>query len=174
MVTCRVARSTDVLPLVELCARWQRDQVQTTSNGFLQLRYGPDTFENLVAASAVIVAEEEGSVGGYYLVNPRSTDPAVSLHYSKVQNLLAKNRFPAGSRIALGSQALLDGHFQGRGVRQLLLRLLVEHLTGRYDYLFATIPKENTRAYAAHTSDGWRVVDEDDFMYSVYWRMPVG
>jgi len=76
----RPARVEDIPALVALCARWQCDQVETTQNGFLQLRYGAKTFGNLLAEDSVIVAEEVGLVAGYYLVNPRSSDPAVSLH----------------------------------------------------------------------------------------------
>jgi GNAT superfamily N-acetyltransferase len=171
-VICRPARVEDIPALAELCARWQRDQVETTQNGFLQLRYGAETFGNLLAEDSVIVAEEDGLVAGYYLVNPRSSDPAVSLHRNKVEQLLRDGLIPTGARVALGSQALLDSSLQGRGIRQMLLAHLVKHLTGRYDLLFATIPKDNTRAFRAHTGDGWQIIDEDERMHYVFWPMP--
>lgn len=171
-VVCRPARAEDIPSLVELCARWQRDQVETTQNGFLQLRYGAETFGNLVAENSVIVAEENGLVAGYYLVNSRSNDPAVSLHRYKVEQLLRDGLLPSSAKVALGSQALLDSSLQGRGIRQMLLARLVDHLTGRYDFLFATIPKDNTRAFHAHTGDGWQIIDVDERMHYVYWPMP--
>ncbi len=169
LVICRLAQSGDIHSLAALCARWQRDQVETTSNGFLQLCYGEETFNSLVSDGSVMVAEEDGQVAGYYLVNSRQDDPAVALHLNKVETLKRNGRIPTEATVALGSQALLDITLQGRGIRQRLLKQLVEHLTGRYDLLFATIPKENTRAFRAHTGDGWKIIDEDEKMHSVYW-----
>src|SRR5258708_36211009 len=135
-VVCRPARVEDIPSLVELCARWQRDQVETTHNGFLQLKYGVETFGNLLAENSVIVAEEYGTVAGYYLVNPRSNDLAVSLHRNKVEQLRRDGMIPNGARGALGSQALLDSTLQGRGIRQMLLVRLFDHLAVLFDVLF--------------------------------------
>lgn len=173
-VACRIAEIRDVPSLVFLCARWQRDQVPNTQGGFLQLKYDSNTFLNLVADSSVIVAEANGTVAGYYLVNSRSDDPAVSLHRNKVEELKREERIPPEAKIALGSQALLDSPLQGKGIRKMLLIRLVEHLKGRYDYLFGTILRENTRAFRAHTGDGWQIIDVDERMHYVLWPMPKG
>jgi hypothetical protein len=173
-VLCRPATENDIPDLVALCARWQRSQVDTTQNGFLQLKYGHETFKTLVAENSIIIAEEDRKATGYYLVNPNDDDPAVEIHRNKVAELKSHGMLPEKSRIALGSQALLDHSLQGRGVRQMLLSNLVKHLTGRYEYLFATIPRENTRAFKAHLGDGWKIIDEDEKMFYVYWLMPIG
>ena len=50
--------------------------------------------------------------------------------------------------------------------------LLVQQLAGRFDYAFSTISKENTRAFNAHTKDGWQVMGEDDHYHYVVLPVP--
>ncbi len=72
------------------------------------------------------------------------------------------------ARVGLGAQALVDKDYQGQGLRTELLQLLLKQLLGQYDYIFSTISKENPRAFKAHSKDGWKVVLEDEQVYSVF------
>ena len=48
-----------------------------------------------------------------------------------------------------------------------MLKQLHENMIGKYDYLFATIAKDNPRAFTAHTRDGWRVIGEEETLFYV-------
>ena len=52
-----------------------------------------------------------------------------------------------------------------------MLKKLVDNMKGKYDFLFATIAKDNPRAFKAHTRDGWTVVDEDKELFYVVYKV---
>ena len=73
--------------------------------------------------------------------------------------------------VCVGAQAIVDVEFMGTGIRQLMLYKLIENMKGKFDYLFATIAKDNHRAFKAHTRDGWQILGEDDSLFYVVFKV---
>jgi GNAT superfamily N-acetyltransferase len=165
----RLAHEADAASLTELCARWHCDQVVTTERGFLGATFSAETFQQLAAAGHCVVADLDGELLGYYLCNPFTKDGVLNLHHDRVALCRQAGAIPTDARVGVGGQALVDAPFQGQGIRENLLHLLIIHLQGQYDYLFGTISKENPRAFRAHTKDGWQVKHEDEQYWSVFY-----
>jgi hypothetical protein len=52
-----------------------------------------------------------------------------------------------------------------------MLALLVANLKTKYDYMFSSIQKLNTRANTAHLRDNWEVVGEDESRVYVIFNL---
>ncbi|MDO7886652.1 hypothetical protein [Hymenobacter cheonanensis] len=115
----------------------------------------------------VVVAMAADEVVGYYLLNTVSTDGVLATHHQAVETLRQQGQLAPTDRVGTGAQACIDLPYQGTGLRQRLLQQLLKQVAGRFDYLFATIAKENTKAFRAHTGDGWQVRGENNQLYYV-------
>jgi hypothetical protein len=161
-VEIRMATSSDIQGLTDINHRWQREILgNDTTHGFLSAAFSFDTFKALVDSNEVVVGILDSNVISYYIVNSISTDGVLFKHGQIVNGLKEKSIIPQHSRVGLGSQALVDKEFQGSHLRKLMLNELVKFVSEKYDFLFSTISKQNTRAFNAHTKDGWKVVSED-------------
>lgn len=165
--TVRVGLATDVPALVRLNQRWQRSQVATTQNGFLGAAFSPAIFAALAEIRQLVVAARGEEIVVYYLLNTVSTDGILATHQQAVAELRQQQQLTPTDLVGIGAQACIDQAYQGTGLRVVMLRQLLAQVTSRYDYLFATISKENSKAFRAHTRDGWQVRGENELVYYV-------
>ena len=168
----RAGQLPDVEQLVRLSNSLQRNQVTTTKHGFLGAGFGAETFTDLIACGQLVIGVVNEQVIGYYLLNTVSVDGVLASHHRIVEELKNENKMPAVARVGIGAQACILPLYQGQGLRPQMLDLLVQQLAGRFDYAFSTISKENTRAFNAHTKDGWQVMGEDDHYHYVVLPVP--
>ena len=163
----RVGQFNDIDNLISINHKWQRHLLSNNKNGFLSASFDFQTFEALINNGEIVVAYNDSTLAGYYLINNYSQDGVLKIHKQIVDSLKAREIIPANSKVGLGAQALVDIEYQGTGLRSLMLNELTRSLKNKFDFLFSTISKENPRAFKGHTKDGWTVVDEDENVYSV-------
>jgi hypothetical protein len=166
-VEIKKATATEIPGLTDINNRWQKEMLgNDITRGFLSASFSYDIFKLLVESNEVVVAILDDKVVGYYLVNSISSDGVLFKHSHIVDALKLKAIIPYVN-VGLGSQALVEKDFQGSKIRKLMLNELVKLMKDKYQYLFSTISKQNTRAFSAHTKDGWTVVDEDEDTHHV-------
>jgi hypothetical protein len=127
--------------------------------GFLKNEFSVQQIEVLIAAGEVVVAEDKGSVIGYYLTNSIFETETIRKRKSIVETLISKDEIPKARYVFL-TQAVIDKPFMGRGVARTLLKELKGLVRHKFDYLIGYIDAENHNAKAAHLKSGWNVLTE--------------
>lgn len=171
-VTVRNATQNDIPNLMLLNQKWQKSVLgENIKDGFVGAAFSKETFAELIHRKQITVTDFDNKVIGYYLLNNFSKDGIIGRHEDFVTMLKQKDKISKSSNICVGAQAVVDTEFMGSGIRPLMLDTLVENMKGKYEYLFATIAKDNPRAFKAHTRDGWTVVDEEESMFYVVFKV---
>lgn len=166
------AVDTDARQLMQLNSKWQKATLgENISDGYVGALFSADTFLELIQRKQVVVARTDNNIIGYYLLNDFSKDGIIGRHEDMVAQLKSEEVIDHASRICVGAQAIVDRAYMGSGIRKLMLDKLVANMKHSYDYLFATIAKDNTRAYTAHTRDGWKVIGEEEQNYYVLYKV---
>lgn len=159
-----LAKSEDISSLVELNAKWQvhnlKDDLKI--DGFLSAQFTANDFEILIFNGEVVVTSYNDKVVGYYLLNNFCETKKYYEAKKIILTLIEKNKIPISARIGLGAQALIDKEHQGKGLSRPMLKLLCEKVNSKYDFLYSSISKENTKAFLVHSKEGWFLVDEND------------
>lgn len=171
-VEIREANDPDIENLMHLNQKWQKLVLgQDLKDGYVGAAFSKETFEHLIAQNQVIVSQQDETIIGYYLLNNFSKEGIIGTHEDIVNSLRANHKIDPGVSVCVGAQAVVDTAFMGSAIRYLMLMKLVEKMKGRYDYLFATIAKDNPRAFKAHTRDGWFIADENENLYFVLFKV---
>lgn len=163
---------TDIEQLVLLNSKWQKTTLgNNIRDGYVGALFSAETFLELIQRKQVVVARSGEQIIGYYLLNNYSKDGIIGRHEDMVARLKDKRIIDPALRICVGAQTIVDTAYMGSGIRKLMLDKLVANMKDSYDYLFATIAKDNTRAYTAHTRDGWKVIGEEEQNYYVLYKV---
>lgn len=161
----------DLANLTHLNHKWQKSVVgENSKDGYLGAELSAATFLELIRKEQIIVAEVMNLVIGYYLLNNVSREGVIGLHLDIVKTLRANNIINPSLKIIVGAQAIVDKEFMGLGIRTRMLDALSKNVCSKFDLLFGTIAKDNPKAYAAHTKDGWIVVGEEPTLYYVVYQ----
>ena len=171
MISIREGQYSDIPELITLNSSWQPDMIKDKRKGVLGCRFTHDEFIQLIDLDQVAVALADGQVVGYYLLNTVAIKEAHAMHAPKIAELKAKAIIRPDANIGLAAQVCINTAYNGQGIRKKLLQKLLDQLTGRYDYFFGSIVKENLKGYTAHTNDGWKVIDEDDSVWYVVFAV---
>lgn len=171
-VLIRNANEKDIEQLMPLNQKWQKAALtQTLKNGYLGASFSQETFSELIAKNQVVLAEFDKNIIGYYLLNNVSKDGVIGMHAAIVTHLKSNGGIDEKLKVCVGAQAVVDKDFMGSGIRLFMLTKLVDNVRNSYDFLFSTIAKDNPRAYKAHTKDGWFVVDENETLFYVLYKV---
>lgn len=162
----------DIVQLQQLNTYWQRERVSSPARGFIRGVVEAADWEALRACGQVAVAVAGPKVAGYYLVNPVTKGGIFALQRARLPAVWQAHRLPDGARVGVGAQACVAPAYQGQGLLTRMLQQLLRQVAGTYEYLFATISKDNAAGRVAHTKDGWQFVDEDDSRYYVLLPVP--
>lgn len=172
IVNVRNANQNDIPDLMRLNQKWQKAVLgENIKNGFVGAAFSKETFAELIRRSQIVIAEFENEIIAYYLLNDFSKDGVIGKHEDFVRLLKEEDKIIKSKKVCVGAQAVVDSRFMGSGIRVLMLDRLVNNVKGQYDLLFATIAKENPRAFKAHTRDGWTVVGEEETLYYVVYKV---
>lgn len=164
-VLIRPGEAGDEILLHELNRKWLKEAVRNDlSRGFLTSLYSPEEFRQIIDAKEIVVAEIncQDKLLGWYLVNNSVHNEVYEKNINKIQELKKNLFIHFNAKVAIGAQALVEGRFQGKGVRQSMLQLLNKSFIGKYDYMFSSIKKDNTRANKAHLLDNWQLIGNED------------
>ena len=163
----RLAEPKDIDGLVAINAKWQRETLSTTKNGFLSGRFSEATFTNIITNEDIIVLDVENLICGYYLINNDPSDSQLQALRDKIHELKQKGLIPKNAATGVATQVLIDEAYQGKGFRKILLTQLIKTIGNRYHYLFSTISKENNKSQKANNKDGWELVAENEKVFFV-------
>jgi hypothetical protein len=170
-VIVRNANEKDIYNLLFLNRKWQKVSLKSIKDGYIGAEFSESTFNKLIQMNQVSCAYLNDQIIGYYLLNNVSKDGIIGRHEDIVTKLKNNGKLPEQLKICVGAQAVVDTHFMGSGIRVLMLEDLNRNMKGKYEYLFATIAKDNPRAFSAHTRDGWVVIDEDESQFFVLFKV---
>lgn len=168
-ISISTATATDIHALIALNTKWQKATLQDISNGYVGAAFSKDTFTELIHRRQVVVAYNGGTLAGYYLLNDYSKEGIIGRHAVIVQQLKNTGTIDNDLQIIPGAQAVVDEPYMSSGIRKMMLDKLAENIHGLYHYMFATIAKDNTRAFKAHTRDGWQIAGEEEQLYYVLY-----
>ncbi len=172
-IIVRVALMTDLDSLLCLNEKWQKVNLSNLKDGYVGAVFAPTTFLELMDRKQVVVADLNGIIVGYYLLNNYSREGIIGKHELIVSKLRGEGLFGDNDQVCVGAQAVVDTDYMGKGIRQAMLTKLTDTVKNKYQFLFATIAKDNLRAYKAHTNDGWKVLGEDGQLYYVVYKIPL-
>jgi hypothetical protein len=169
-INVRVAEIKDINQLVNLNKSWVKTALENNlKNGFLTSLYTEQEFEKIISEKEIVVAVDANKIIGWYLINNQIENEVQNKNNSAVEKLKTQKTIPHNSRVGLGAQALVIKEHQGQGIRENMLELLVLNLKNKYDFMFSSIQKLNTRANIAHLKDNWELVGEDENrVYVIY------
>lgn len=171
-IEVRSATKNDLVYLVQLNQKFQKSILgNKIQDGYVGAAFSTETFLELINRNQIVVTQFQQRLVGYYLLNNFSKDGVIGKHEDIVNELKSKQKIAKELSICVGAQAIVDNEFMGSGIRPLMLQRLAQNVQGKFDYLFATIAKDNPRAFKAHTRDGWEVVDEDNILYFVVYKL---
>ena len=170
-VNIRNANLHDIEGLLALNKKWQRADLKDTRDGYVGAKFSNLTFKELIEKRQVSCALWGNELIGYYLLNNVSKDGIIGTHHEIVDMLKDTGKIDRELNICVGAQAVVDTYYMGSGIRQLMLDNLKQNMSDRYHCLFATIAKDNPRAFTAHTRDGWIVVGSDNNVYHVLLKL---
>ena len=168
----RAGHMEDLAQLQQLNAYWQRERVSSPARGFIRGVVAAAEWDALLTGGQVAVAAAGTEVAGYYLVNPVTKAGITAIQRARLPAVWQAHGLPGGARVGVGAQACLLPAYQGQGLLTRLLQQLLQQVACTYDYLFATISKDNAAGRRAHTKDGWQFVDEDDSRHYVLLPVP--
>ncbi|MCD6010510.1 MAG: hypothetical protein K0Q79_372 [Flavipsychrobacter sp.] len=172
-VVLRAAVTGDIPSLVSLNRKWQKAVLDgDTGRGFLSGEIAEDAFSLIVKNSEIAIAQNDtGQIVAYQLISNTSNSNILAIHGGLVKTIIEKGLLPQGSNVAIGVQICVDIPYQGTGLKTKILEQLCKLATGKYDFLFSTVGKENERSYKAHKSDGWEIIYETETHYCILYRL---
>ena len=159
-LSCRVAEARDVAEIAALNAFWvSAGNSAHRSGGYLSYPFERHVVAAIVAAEHCVVAEHEGRVVGYYLINAVARTPTIEKREQIVKELVAAGGIPP-ARYAFQTQAAVHPGMRGRRIGRRLLRELKVLVAHRYDCLLGEVWRDNLNARVAHERVGWICVAE--------------
>lgn len=168
----RDANQDDIPDLMKINHKWQKEVLgENTKNGFVGAAFSKGTFSELIRRRQVVIVRFGTAIIGYYLLNNFSKDGIIGKHEGFVNMLKKEGKIFRSEKVCVGAQAVVDSGFMGSGIRTLMLNKLVSNMKEKYSLLFATIAKDNPRAFKAHTRDGWDIVGEEEALYYVVYKV---
>ncbi len=172
-VVVRAADQKDIPSLLLLNKKWQKVALgNETGSGFLSGEINEDAFSAMIANNEVAVAEDNsGQIVAYQLISNTSNGIILIIHGDLVNSLEEKGLIARNSKVGIGVQICVDKPYQGTGLKTQVFEQLRKQASGKYDYLFSTVGKENERSHKAHKADGWEIISENDTHYCILYRL---
>lgn len=122
-------------------------------NGFLGFLYTAGEFRKIISRNEIAVASDGYKIIGYYLVNSNCNHDDHNIQLTIIKQLSAMGKFKQSDKIAIGSQAIVEIDYLGKGLSKKLIKFLSASLAMHYDYLFGCVFKTNVKAYKVHTKE---------------------
>lgn len=163
----RLAMYKDIKNLMSLNNKWQKNLVPNFDFGFLSAAFEEQTFKALIESSDIIVANSGRKIAGYYLINNYSQDGILKIHRNLLRLSISNGWIPKDSKVGLGCQVLVDREYQGTGLRERMLEMILENSKSKYDFLFSTISKDNIRSLKTHIKDAWTIKEYEN-LYIIF------
>ena len=170
-INIRQAELSDLKNLMELNQKWQKHLLPDYSRGFLSSTFVKETFECAISNKDIVVCDTGQFLAGYYLTYNTASKDILKSYENIITKLLKTKEIEVSDKVGLGAQAVVDKEFQGKGLREAMLRELLKLAKSKYDFFVSKIARQNTRAWNGHNKDGWRLIDEDDQFFYVILKV---
>jgi|GEM_PF-2293876 len=168
----RRAKSNDAHELSVLNAKWHFHDLANNNltNGFLQGQpYSAEEFELIIKNNEIVLADINNRIAGYYLFDNITKNPT-SMEYEKRITLLVEKKLITEFPISRRAQAVIDDEFQGNGLYKHLFTTLNNLCKEKYMTVFSMAHKRNPKI-AANFTIGWKIINEDENFYNVYYNI---
>jgi hypothetical protein len=158
MYSVSIAAEGDVDALSEINRHWfERYRRGETANGYL---YGAAFLRSdwlaMIEKAEIVVARKDERVVGYYLIDSCSHAEQALEYQRVIDELTRAGQLPVRS-IARRVQSAIALDHHGKGLTRLMLDLLLDAVSSRYELLFAAVHEGNPKI-EAHRAVGWSVV----------------
>lgn len=165
----RLANDKDIDQLIMINIKYQKKNLslEQLKCGFIGFLYDENDFKNIIKEEEIVVACYNNKIVGYYLINSKCHKKNHQNQIKIVSDLKKSGFLKTSDRIVIGSQAIIEKSFRGKGLSNLLLNKLIKITENRYDYFFSCISRINEKAYHIHTKEGWEKIAEDEAYYYV-------
>jgi GNAT superfamily N-acetyltransferase len=164
----RLGKQTDITQLKTLNKKWLWENLSEDERkrGFLTCdAYSEEDFERIITANEIAVFQDQGKIVGYYLFDNYSKTETL-IYFEKFISNFAQRNLLINTRLSKRAQVVIDEDYQGKGIYQLLINYLHEHLKIKFDNVFSIVFKNNPRINN-HLRSGWKIIAEDDERYFV-------
>ena len=128
-------------------------------NGFIRIEYSRDDLMAIIDHQEIVVAVEDDTVVGYYLIGKRSNTPLLDYQKNKALSLFDTNAI-AFDKVGYGCQVCIDKAYRNNGLFKSMLEGLVNVVADKYSYLLCSVSDDNDVSLNAHTTNGWKLIDD--------------
>ena len=126
--------------------------------GFIRVEYSLLELEEIVNHEEIVVAFDNNTIAGYYLIGRKSENLGIGYQMSKSRHLAEKRNIPY-DKIGYGCQVCIDEKYRNNGLFTSMLKRLCATVKMKYDYLFCSVSGSNTISLNAHINNGWQQID---------------
>lgn len=156
----------DIPQLVALNKKWQLTALNgNTNKGFLSGAFDEMFFKKLITNEAIIAAFYNNHIIAYMLTANHSNMGLLQMHKDEVERLKSKGIIQNKLNVAVGIQTVVEERYHGTGLISVIRNNFRDLLKNRFQLLFTTIAKNNSRSFASATKYGWKLVGEDEHHY---------
>ncbi|HEY8562819.1 MAG TPA: GNAT family N-acetyltransferase [Pyrinomonadaceae bacterium] len=137
--------------------------------GFVRYAFSRDEIISLIKANEVVVARNDFTVVGYYLINSLFEKEIGRIRRKTAELQIAAGTLP-GARYVYQCQAAVHPDYQNKGIGKMLLSTLKRQVQSQFDIIISGINKDNEYAKSAHLKSGWVIVCDNGGEYLVYTK----
>lgn len=134
-------------------------------HGFVRVEYTYDDIKQIIDQKEVIIALNENTIIGYYLIGRKSRSKRLEYQAKKVAEIFKDA--DTIDQIGYGAQAIIEKEFRGGDLLNMMLLELIKALDHKYTFLFSSVTKINESAFRAHAKGGYEILSEDESKYYV-------
>lgn len=166
----RLAESKDIQHLLNLNKVWQIEKLSEFEklHGYLSVGYDSNDFEVFISNKEVVVISFKNEIVGYYLLNNYRYTKKREEGLNVIKEMKTLGIIKENVRVGIGAQVVVSREHQGKGLSRKLLEGLCNAVNQKYDLLYSSLSKNNSKGYTVHTNEGWEILFESDNSFYVF------
>lgn len=141
---------------------YQNLSEEQRGHGFIKVEYSLNDIRKIIEANDIALCCYDKSIIGYYLLGFVTQNEALNYQYKALNELFYNGKLLNELKVACGAQAIVEKEYRSSGLTNRMLQLLIENVSGKYDYLMSSITKTNDTAFKVHEKSGYIGVGETD------------
>lgn len=166
----RPAINRDINEICDLNNVWQYENIPEKERqfGYLSVRYSDKNIQTIIQHNEIVVAERQGKLLGYYLLNNFCDTPKYKEGFDVIVELKRIGVIDQKANVGIGAQVAIDKNEQGKGISRKLLDELCKLTKPKYNLLYSSLSKSNPIGYSVHTKEGWKILHESEKCFYVF------
>jgi len=139
--------------------------------GFIRIKYSDDDIRRIIDNKEIVIALNNDSVIGYYLIGRTSQNNDLEYQKNKAANLFETHNI-LFDKVGYGCQVCIDEKFRNNGFFREMLNILFDVVKNKYSHMLCSISESNTASLKTHITNGWQLVDFNDIIYFLICKIP--